>query len=61
MTIPKYTKIFHSKALQNLPKFFLGGGLKINHLAALHLNALQNSDDEEALETKKRVVQTGLV
>jgi hypothetical protein len=30
----KYTNVFHSKALQNLPKlgFF---GLKINHLATL--------------------------
>jgi hypothetical protein len=30
----KYTNIYHSKALQNLPKFGLFG-LKTNHLATL--------------------------
>jgi hypothetical protein len=30
----KYTNIFHSKALQNIPKFGFFG-LKINHLATL--------------------------
>jgi hypothetical protein len=31
----KYTNIFHSKALQNVPKVEIFG-LKINHLATLH-------------------------
>jgi hypothetical protein len=31
----KYTNIYHSKALQNLPKFWIFG-LKTNHLATLN-------------------------